>query len=47
MMPTSKHIEAAYALAQANYAEINVDTNRALDTLSRVALSLHCWRAMT
>ncbi len=41
---STKHIEDAYVVAQATYAELNVDTDCALETLSTVALSLHCWQ---
>lgn len=37
-------IEKTYALAQARYAELGVDTERALKVLSGVAVSLHCWQ---
>jgi L-rhamnose isomerase len=39
-----KHIEAAYALAKERYAGMGVDTDRAMETLSEVAISLHCWQ---
>jgi L-rhamnose isomerase len=42
--PTEQQIQKAYAAAQERYAEIGVDTDRALDTLARVSLSLHCWQ---
>jgi L-rhamnose isomerase len=42
--PTDKQIETAYASAGERYARLGVDTERALETLSRVALSLHCWQ---
>lgn len=38
-------IEKAYAIAQERYAEIGVDTERALEALQRISLSLHCWQA--
>ncbi len=44
MTLTNQSIEQAYALAQAALAELGVDTERALETLSHVALSLHCWQ---
>lgn len=37
-------IESAYALARERYAEQGVDAERALATLKRVAVSLHCWQ---
>lgn len=38
------HIQDAYRLAQERYALIGIDTDRALETLSTIALSLHCWQ---
>ena len=38
-------IEKAYAIARERYAEIGLDTEKALDTLQRIPLSLHCWQA--
>ena len=37
-------IEQAYALARERYAALGVDTDRALDTLARIPISLHCWQ---
>jgi len=37
-------IESAYALARERYAELGVDTERALAKLQRVSVSLHCWQ---
>jgi L-rhamnose isomerase len=37
-------IEQGYVWAQQRYAELGVDTNRALETLRRIPLSLHCWQ---
>jgi L-rhamnose isomerase len=37
-------IEKAYALAKERYAELGVDTDAALASLSRVAVSMHCWQ---
>lgn len=34
----------AYALAQGRYAELGVDTDRAVETLATVPISLHCWQ---
>jgi hypothetical protein len=39
-----KHVEQAYTLARERYAAAGVDTELALETLSAVALSLHCWQ---
>lgn len=43
-VPTETRIMQAYALAQERYAELGVDTGRALAALEGVALSLHCWQ---
>ena len=37
-------IEKAFDLAQEQYAELGVDVGRALDQLSDIAISLHCWQ---
>jgi L-rhamnose isomerase len=37
-------IEQAYALAKERYTAWGVDTDRALDTLARIPISLHCWQ---
>ncbi|MBP7687934.1 MAG: L-rhamnose isomerase [Thermoflexales bacterium] len=42
--PSDTHIQDAYRLAKERYAQMGVDTDRAIDTLSAVALSLHCWQ---
>ncbi|GAB4580160.1 MAG: L-rhamnose isomerase [Anaerolineales bacterium] len=41
---TTSPIEQAYTLAKERYATLGVDTDQALATLSRVAISLHCWQ---
>ena len=38
-------IEKAYAIARERYAEIGVDTEKALAALQNISLSLHCWQA--
>jgi L-rhamnose isomerase len=40
----SSSIESAYRLARERYGALGVDTNNALETLSRTAISLHCWQ---
>lgn len=40
----NKEIQAAYALAKERYGLLGVDTERALDTLAGLAISLHCWQ---
>jgi L-rhamnose isomerase len=42
--PTDKQIQDAYTLAKQRYAALGVDTDRALDTLARIPISLHCWQ---
>jgi L-rhamnose isomerase len=37
-------IENAYALARERYAEAGVDTERALDRVDRIPISMHCWQ---
>jgi len=37
-------IEKAYAIAKERYAAIGVDTDKAIETLERVPISLHCWQ---
>jgi L-rhamnose isomerase len=43
-MADPQQIEKAYALARERYAELGVDTERALERLARVPISLHCWQ---
>jgi L-rhamnose isomerase len=43
-MSTDTMIAKAYELARQQYGEIGVDTEKAMETLSRVSLSLHCWQ---
>jgi L-rhamnose isomerase len=40
----SAAVEKAYELAKQRYAELGSDTERALDRLRRVAISVHCWQ---
>jgi L-rhamnose isomerase len=37
-------LEKAYELAKEQYAEIGVDTDRALERLASIPVSLHCWQ---
>lgn len=37
-------LEKAYELARQQYAEIGVDTDRALEQLATIPISLHCWQ---
>ena len=43
-MSYSKGIEKAYELAKECYAEIGVDSNKAIQQLNKIAISLHCWQ---
>ncbi len=40
----STKIERAYRIAKERYAQLGVDTDRALRKLARVSISLHCWQ---
>lgn len=44
MTTTNSNIQTAYALAKESYAALGVDTDRALDELNKIAISLHCWQ---
>jgi L-rhamnose isomerase len=37
-------IEKAYQLAKEQYAEIGVDTEKAIEKMKEVVISLHCWQ---
>jgi L-rhamnose isomerase len=43
-MADIKEIEKTYELAKQRYAELGVDTDKAMETLSSIAISLHCWQ---
>lgn len=43
-MQSHSQIEAAYEMAVERYQAIGVDVGAAMDTASRVAVSLHCWQ---
>jgi L-rhamnose isomerase len=44
-MKKTKIIEEAYKLAREQYAELEVDTDRVLEMMDDVNISLHCWQA--
>jgi len=44
-MPTAKKISAAYKLARDAYAELGVDTEKAIKRALGLPISLHCWQA--
>lgn len=41
---TQDKITAAYLAAKERYAELGVDTDRAIEALGKISLSLHCWQ---
>jgi len=41
---TTQQLHSAYALASERYAALGVDADKALDTLGRITLSVHCWQ---
>ncbi|MCR4773619.1 MAG: L-rhamnose isomerase [Prevotella sp.] len=41
----SELIEKAYAVAKERYAALGVDTDKAIETLKKTPISLHCWQA--
>ena len=41
---SASSIEKAYALARERYAELSVDTDRAVQRLAGIPISLHCWQ---
>jgi L-rhamnose isomerase len=43
-MVNNQPIAAAYGLARERYAMLGVDTDKALEKLAQVAISLHCWQ---
>ena len=43
-MTRGDNIQSAYTMANERYAEYGVDTDKALERLAGVAVSLHCWQ---
>lgn len=43
-MNSSEAIEKAYETARLRYAELGIDTDKAVEKLSKIAISLHCWQ---
>ena len=39
-----KNLEKNYRIACEKYAELGVDVEKALKTLSAIPISLHCWQ---
>lgn len=40
----NKNIEKRYLLAKEAYSKIGVDTEKAMEELSKQRISLHCWQ---
>jgi L-rhamnose isomerase len=40
----NEHFDRAYALAKERFAELDVDTDAAIERLRSIAISLHCWQ---
>ena len=43
-MSSAERIEKAYSIAKDIYAELGVDTEKAMAKLNEIAISLHCWQ---
>ncbi len=43
-MTTTERVETMYSLARERYAELGVDADLAMQRLSRIAISMHCWQ---
>ncbi|MHC4519364.1 MAG: L-rhamnose isomerase [Planctomycetota bacterium] len=43
-MSDTKTVERAYEMARQRYAELGVDADKAMERLSKIAISLHCWQ---
>jgi L-rhamnose isomerase len=39
-----KNIEQTYALAKERYAELGIDVDKAMASLERIPISMHCWQ---
>lgn len=44
MSSSESRIEQAFQLAKQRYAEVGVDAESAIERLSKIAISLHCWQ---
>jgi L-rhamnose isomerase len=44
MADSPQQVEHAYSLAKQRYADLGVDTDRALERLAVIPISLHCWQ---
>ena len=43
-MSNTKNIERSYQLAKERYAQVGVDTDKALKLLAGIPISIHCWQ---
>lgn len=43
-MSQAQSVEKAYELAKQRYAELGIDTDKAMESLRKVSISLHCWQ---
>jgi len=43
-MSNTKNIEQSYQLAKERYAQVGVDTDKALKQLTQIPISIHCWQ---
>ncbi|UCC99168.1 MAG: L-rhamnose isomerase [Phycisphaerales bacterium] len=43
-MSNTKNVEKAYEMAKERYAGLGVDSDKAMDRLREIAISLHCWQ---
>jgi len=43
-MVKTNEVEQAYQVAKDRYAELGVDTDKVIDELKKVKLSVHCWQ---
>ena len=43
-MPDTKQVEQSYAAAREQYAQLGVDSDKAIERLADIAISLHCWQ---
>jgi len=42
--PTDRQIQSFYAMAKERYATFGVDSDKAIETLTQIPISLHCWQ---
>ena len=41
---SKSHLERTFNLARERYAALGVDVGRALQSLAKIPVSLHCWQ---